>query len=165
MHLEYLPNKGFILNTISINWQEKRNAVRETIGKTFKEDDTIIDVSHYFDGDESMNIHQRRDVYETLNSLKVLVFLNYDHDNKLKEIEVHAGLNVMIDDIKLQFGKDLSEQLNQFQNKGIVYTEIEEGNYLIAELKMTLANSESMGGDGNDLTYIYLSSDISHLSE
>jgi len=165
MDIEYLPNKGFILNSVKIEWNNERNSVREKIGNKHKEDDKIIDVAQFFDGDESMNIHQKRDVYENLNSKNDMLFLNYDKDNKLKELEVHSGFGILIDNIRLDFRNEISGFIKQFQKNGIEYSETEKGNYLLPKLKITIADNESMGGDGNGLSYFYATSDISHLTE
>ena len=42
---------------------------------------------------------------------------------------------------------------------------MESGNYLLSILKVTIANSESLGGDGTDLNYFYGALDISQLTE
>src|SRR5690606_11141824 len=165
MDIEYLPNEGFILNSIKIEWNDERNSVREKIGNKHKEDDKTIDVAQFFDGDESMNIHQKRDVYENLNSKNDMLFLNYDKDNKLRELEIHSGFNILIDNIRLDFGNEISDFINQFQKNGIEYSETEKGNYLLPKLKITIADSESMGGNGTGLSYFYATSDISHLTE
>ncbi|MCK8481710.1 hypothetical protein [Psychroserpens algicola] len=165
MNIEYLPNKGFTINSVKIEWNSKRNTVREKLGNKHKEDDNIIDMAQFFDGDESMNIHQKRDVYENLNSKNNMLFLNYDKDNNLKELEVHSGFSILIDNIRLDFGKDISNFIKQFQKNGIEYSETEKGNYLLPKLKITIADSESMGGEGTGLYYFYATSDISHLME
>ncbi|WOD43464.1 hypothetical protein [Hwangdonia lutea] len=165
MDIEYLPNKGFILNSVEIQWNEERNSVREKIRKKYKEDDKTIDVAQFFDGDESMNIHQKRDVYENQKSENDLLFLNYDKDGKLRDLEVHSGFDILIDNIRLNFGNEILDVINKFNEKGIQHIETEKGNYLLAKLKITIANSKSMGGNGNGLSYFYATSDISHLTE
>ncbi|MGS2727907.1 hypothetical protein ACU8DI_14955 [Psychroserpens sp. BH13MA-6] len=165
MNIEYVPNRGFILNSVKIEWNDERNSVREKIGNKHKQDDKTIDVAQFFDGDESMNIHQKRDVYENLNSKNDMLFLNYDKDNKLRELEVHSGFSILINNVRLDFGNEISDFINQFQKNGIEYLETERGNYLLPKLKITIADSESMGGNGTGLSYFYATSDISHLTE
>lgn len=46
-----------------------------------------------------MNIHQKRDIYENLNSKNDTLFLNYDKDNKFRELEVQSGFDIMINNI------------------------------------------------------------------
>ncbi|TXD80532.1 hypothetical protein ESY86_20665 [Subsaximicrobium wynnwilliamsii] len=165
MDIEYLPNKGFILNSLKFEWNNERNSVREKLGMKHKEEDKIIDVAEFFDGDESMNIHQKRDVYENLNSKKDMLFLNYDKENRLRDLEVHYGFDILIDNIRLDFGTEISDLIKQFKNIGTEYSELEKGNYFLPKLKITIADSESMGGDGTGLSYFYATSDISHLTK
>ncbi len=112
-----------------------------------------------------MNIHQKRDVYENLNSDNDMLFLNYDKDGKLKELEVHSGFDILVNNIRLDFGNEILNFLNQFQKHGMEHFETEKGNYLLPKLKMTIADSESMGGNGTGFSYFYATSDISHLTE
>ena len=165
MDIEYLPNKGFIINSVKIEWNEEQNSIREKIGNKHKEDNKTIDVAQFFDGDESMNIHRKRDVYKNLNSKNGMLFLNYDKDGKLRELEAHSDFNILIDNIRLDFGNEILDFINQFQKNGIECLETEKGNYVLPKLKITIANSESMGGDGAGLSYFYATSDISHLTE
>ena len=165
MDIEYLPNKGFILNSVKFEWNNKRGSVRGKLGMKHKEDDKIIDVADFFDGDESMNIHQKRDVYENLNSKKDVLFLNYDKENRLRDLEVHYGFDIIIDNIRLKFGTEISDLIEQFKKNGIEYSELEKGNYFLPKLKITIADSKAMGGVGNELSYFYGTSDISHLTE
>ena len=165
MDIEYLPNKGFILNSLKFEWNNERNSVREKLGMKHKEEDKIIDVAEFFDGDESMNIHQKRDVYKNLNSKKDLLFLNYDKNNRLRDLEVHYGFDILIDNIRLDFGTEITDLIKQFKNIGTEYSETEKGNYFLPKLKITIADSESMGGEGTGLDYFYATSDISHLTK
>lgn len=163
--VEYIPNVGFIFNSKQLEWKTSRIDVRKKLNVKFKDDDRTIDVAQFFDGDESMNIHQKRDIYENLNSKNDMIFLNYDKNDKLTELEVHSGISILIDNIRLEFGNEISDYIKQFQKNGIDYSEIEKGNYLMPKLKITIASSESMGGDGTGLSYFYAASDISHLTE
>ncbi len=102
---------------------------------------------------------------ENMNTDKDMLFLNYDQNNKLTELEVHYGFDVLIDNVRLQFGKEISDFIRQFHKLGIEHSEIESGDYIFPKLKMTIADNESMGGNGTGLSYFYGTSDISHLTE
>ena len=65
----------------------------------------------------------------------------------------------------MEFGKDIDIYLNHLKLKGYHFKEIEQGNYLFEKLKITIADSESTGGDGNGLSYLYSGQDIEHLIE
>ena len=165
MNLEYLPNQGFIINSVKIEWNLERDSVRNRLGNKHKSDDRIIDVAEFFDGDKSKNIDQKRDIYESLYSKDDSFFLSYDQNNLLTELEVHKGFNIILDGVKLEFGNEILDYIKKFQIKGIEWTEIESGNYLLPILKANIANSESLGGDGTGLRYFYGALDISHLTE
>ena len=165
MNLEYLPNQGFILNSVKIEWNLERDTVRKRLGNKHKSDDQIIDVAEFFDGDESKNIDQKRDIYESFYSEDDSFFLSYDQNNLLMELEVHSGFDIILDGIKLEFGNEILDYVKKFQMKGIEWTEIESGNYLMPILKANIMHSESLGGDGTGLRYFYGALDIGHLTE
>ena len=165
MKIEAIPNIGIIINGKEFNWGNDRNFLRESLNNLHKEDDNIFEMSDFFDGDTSYDIIQKRDIYENINSTENYFFLNYDEDEKLESIEIHSGINISINNIDLIFEKDINEYLKLFKSIGENYTEIEEGNFLFQNLKITIANSESMGGDGNGLSYFYSSKSIEHLLE
>lgn len=165
MKLKILPNIGFEFNTERFNWNEDRVSVRQKLQYLHKEDDRLIEMSHFFDGDTRHDIDQKRDIYHDINGTKNYFFLNYDKDNRLYELEVHSGIEVSIDNIALKFEKDLQHYLDQLKSKGYDYKEIEPGNYVFKSLKITIADSASMGGEGQGLAYLYFGQHIDHLIE
>ena len=90
-------------------------------------------------------------------------FLNYNEDNKLQSIEIHGGIDVKIKNFTLEFKKDITIALKSLSAISENYSEVEDGNYVFEDLKMAIATSESMGGDGNGLDYFYASNDIEHM--
>ncbi len=163
--IQILSNEGIIINDVNLLWNSDRNDIRNLLNLKYKENDTFIDFSTYFDGDSSHNIHQKRDVYKKIFSKNDLVFLIYDKENKLRELEIHSGYRIVLDDIEFRFNRDIKEYLNIFKNKQIIYKEIEEGNYFFEKLKIVIADNEAMGGDGHNLAYFCVSSDVNHLIE
>jgi hypothetical protein len=161
--IEYLPEVGFVLDSKKIKWENDRLETRNDLDLDFKEDDKFIDMSKYFDGDTDKNIQQKRDVYKNVNSDNDLFFLNYDSNNKLVELEVHDGFEIKIGNFQLDFNTKLLEIIKRFNQEGTECVKLEEGNYLLPKLKITIADSESMGGNGKKLSYFYCSSDVSHL--
>ena len=63
MTIEYLPNTGFKMNSVLFAWTDTRNAIRGNLNLKHKADDRVIELAQYWDGDESKNIKQRRDIY------------------------------------------------------------------------------------------------------
>ena len=165
MEIHYMPGIGFEMLSQSIQWGEQRESIRRKLQNKHKDDDRITDLSHVFDGDESHNIHQRRDIYTNSNSGENYFFLNYDTEHKFNEIEVHWGFDVIVNGVKLQFNKDISHAVTELKKTSASVSEIEPGNFLFHDLKMVIASSEAMGGDGDGLSYFYAAKDISHLIE
>jgi len=147
------------------HWNDERKSVRQKLRNQHEADDRIIEMAEFFGGDTSHDIEQRRDVYQNINNEKNYFFLSFDKGDKLIELEIHGGLKISINNLKLEFQKDINQYLKEFEKIGEVYSEIEEGSFLFENLKMNIANSESMGGDGNGLGYFYASKSIIHLKE
>lgn len=165
MKITYVPNIGFQLDSENFNWNDGRDSVRHKLRNQHKDDDRVIEMSEFFGGDKSHDIEQRRDIYEDVNGEKNYFFLSYDEEDKLSELEINGGIEIFIKEIQLIFEKDINTYLEAFKKIGEKYVETEEGNYLFEDLKMTIANSESMGGEGNGLTYFYGARSIEHLIE
>jgi hypothetical protein len=163
MKLELLINKGFRIKSDTFSWNENRASIREKLKNQHSEDDRIIDMSEYNDGDSSHNIDQKRDIYENINDDENYFFLSYNQENQLDEIEFHWGVEIQINDSSLKFDEDIDNYLNELKLQGHNFKEIEEGNYLFRSLKLTIANADSTGGEGNGLSYLYASQNISHL--
>lgn len=165
MNLEYLPNKGFIINSVKMEWNQDRDSIRKCLDNKHKADDQIIDMAQFFEGDESKNIDQKRDIYQSLYSENDSLFLSYDQNNLLAELEVHNGFVILIQGVRLEFGKEIMVFIKQFEIKGIEWIEIDSGNYFLPKYKISIAHSESLGGDGTCLSYFYGALDVSHLRE
>ena len=165
MTIEYIPNTGFKLNSVLFAWNDARNVLRGNLNLKHKADDRVIDLAKYWDGDESKNIKQRRDIYEDYGGADNYFFLNYSEDDKLESLELHSGATIVIGGFVLHFDDDFDECVGGLDKIDSEKIELEEGSYLFKNLKITIANSESLGGDGNGLGYFYASRDISHLLE
>ena len=165
MKLKYIPNIGFQIGSDKFNWNEDRISVRNKLQNQHKDDDRVIEMAEFFGGDKSHNIEQRRDIYQDINNGINYFFLSYDKDDTLSELEINWGIEISVKEIQLQFEKDINIYLKEFERIGEKYSKTEEGNYLYENLKMTIADSESMGGEGTGLSYFYGSKDIQHLIE
>lgn len=165
MTIEYIPNTGFKMNSVLFTWDDKRNIIRGNLNLKHKADDRVIELAQYWDGDESKNIKQKRDIYENYGGGNNYFFLNYGEDDKLEAIEFHWGASIMVGGVELNFEQDLDDCVNRLDKIDNEKIALEEGSYLFKNLKITLANSESLGGEGNGLGYFYASRDISHLIE
>lgn len=165
MKIEYIPNIGFNIESLTFLWGQSRSEIREKLNYKYDEDDKIIKISDFLEGDISFNIKQKRDIYQNISNEKNYFFLNYNEENKLSEIEVHWGMTILTKGIELNFETDIDECLKLLESIGENYTEIDEGNFLFQNLKMTISSSESIGGEASRLSYFYASKDIEHLIE
>lgn len=162
MRLEYIPRVGFVFEGKEVRWRSSRSVVRGNLGGIFEEEDRMVDLSEYFEDGENHTIEQRRDLYHDEED-SYCFYLNYDEEDLLTELEVHSGLAILVNGHEMQFDSDIYrilESMNDSGNRGI---ELEEGNYLFQDLKMTIASSAATGGDGNGLTYFYGAENVEHL--
>ena len=158
------PNLGLTVNETTISWKMNRREVRDLLKSAYEEDDSSFDVSDLFDGhDDDFDFTQNRDIYSDLANEGDLVFFNYDKNGALTDFEIHQNIAVLIDDFKFCDDQSIHEILDWFRLKQFTVTEVEPGNFAVAELKIAVATHESMGGDGDGLSYFYASDDISHL--
>jgi hypothetical protein len=165
MKIYYLPDIGCQINSGEIKWGDSRESVRSTLLNAHKEDDRIIDLSIAYGGDTSFNIHQKRDIYKDFNGAENYFFCNYNKDNCLSEVEFHSGVDISVSGVTLTFAKDISLFLTEFKKLGYHPTEIEDEKYFFEGLKMVIATSGAMGGEGRGLDYFYAGKDVSHLIE
>lgn len=156
MRFTYLPNLGIEILSEKILWNESRENIRLKLNQSHKDDDMEIDNSDFFDGDTSFNIIQKRDIYQDFENEGNLFFFNYDDENKLSEIESHIGIELTIGNTKIEIGEDINRAIEKLEYS---YSKNDDGNYFFTELKLNIANDEYMGGDGNSLSYIYLTRD------
>lgn len=163
MIITYKPDIGIKLNDIEINWQASRNIVREKLSGIYEEENTVIDMSIYNSGSAEFNILQRRDIYEMLIEVPCLLFFNYDKNDLLRDIEIHSGVSFNINNLVLSFDESIEIAINQLSkiSSKIITADIE--NIIFNDLKLVIASNEAMGGDDNNLGYIYISNDINHL--
>jgi hypothetical protein len=157
--LEYTPDIGIKINSMTINWFTNRETVRNLLGQPSEQQDRVIDLG------ENLKVESRRDIYKNIYAGDNYIFLNYNTDNALTELEVHWGVDITVKDIKLDFNSNIQENITALAKLTDNFKEIETGNFLFPTLKLTIADHESLGGDGHELGYFYASTDISHLLE
>ena len=114
-------------------------------------------------GDISKNIIQRRDIYENYKGQENFFFLNFDTNDKLTEIELHHGFNINIEGVDIDFSMDVEKVADLLTSISNDKKQLSDGEYFFEKLKLTIASSEAMGGEGNQLSYFYCSKDVTHL--
>lgn len=156
MRVTYLPNLGIEIHSKKILWNESRQNIRVKLKQSHIDDDKEFDNSDFFDGDISFNIIQKRDIYQDFENEGDLFFFHYNNENQLSEIEFHTGIELTIGNTKIEIGEDINRTIEKLEYP---YSESANGNYFFNEIKLNIANDEYMGGDGNSLSYIYLTKD------
>jgi len=145
--LEYTPDIGIKLNSVTINWRTHRDNVRKLIDLPFE----ILDrVTHLGD---KQTIESKRDAYQNVNGGDNYFFFNFNSDNVLTEIEIHWGVDIFVKDAALSFKNPIQDNVNALTKLTDNYKEIEPGNYFFPDLKLTIADEESLGGEGHNLGY------------
>jgi hypothetical protein len=158
MTIDYFPNVGFKIESQEIKWGQKRELIRQNLAGEFNQDDGTIDNSQFFNGDTSFNISYRRDLYEDFKTI-------YDDNDCLTQLEVHQEINIVVTGVTLTFGENIYDLIKEFENHNYSATVAKEGEFFFEDLKMVIANSDSMGGEGNGLAYFYAGVDVSHVMD
>jgi hypothetical protein len=83
--------------------------------------------------------------------------------NNLSEIEVQWGFKIAIKNIIFLFGENIFEIVAALKKISATSKILREGEYFFIDLKLTISDAESMGGDGNGLSYFYCAKNIDHL--
>lgn len=154
--IQYFPNEGFKIADKDIKWGDKRNLIRQILTEKFEENDGTIDNSEFFNGDTSFNIDYRQDLYKDYK-------ISYDKNDCVKELEILQNTDILVNGILLTFGTDIFELLSKFKKLNYIPTTVKEGEFFFEEIKMVIATSESMGGEGNGLDYFYAGANVNHI--
>jgi hypothetical protein len=144
--LTYRPDIGTTINGIELNWGSKKDTIRMLLNAKYE-------------------AREGRDIYENYRNGDNLFFLNYDDNNSLRDLEVHRGFDIIVNNVVLSFEKELKEIVEDLSLVSPSVIEIGDGEYFFKDLKLTIADSNAMGGEGNELAYFYCSSNVDHLIE
>ncbi|MBD3581642.1 hypothetical protein [Flavobacterium selenitireducens] len=164
MEILYNPNLGLTINGSTITWKMDRQKARDLLKSSYEEDNQTFDMSEFFDRDEdNFDFSLNRDIYSGLTSEGDSIFMCYDKDDAFTQFEMHENIYVLIADFRIYQDQPIAEILNWVTSQDYAVTEVEPGNYAVAELKISFASHDAMGGNGDGLSYFYASNDISHL--
>ena len=161
--ITYQPDKCFSIDQIKLVWETERKQTRSLLNSFYEIDDKVIDVSEKYEGDKSNIIIQRRDIYKNYNGGTNLFFLNFDAADKLQELEIHYGLEINIQSIVINFTQTIEEVVQCLKLISIHIVKMSEGEYFFPELKLAVASSHALGGEGKDLAYFYCCKNQNHL--
>lgn len=163
--LTYQPDKSVLIDNILLLWDTDRQNVRQLLDETFEIADNVIDLSEFHSGDSFQNIIQRRDIYKNYKGQDNFFFLNYDKEDKLRDVEIHYGLEINLNGEMLSFSMDIDKVAELLQNISGDKIQLSHCEYFFKKLKLTVASGEAMGGDWNELSYFFCSKDITHLTD
>jgi len=150
---------------VLLSWGIDRNQTRQLLNDNFEISDNVIDLSQYNNGDTSHNLIQRRDIYRNFQGHDNFFFLNFDNEDKLRDIEIHHGFDISINGKVINFSmvvEEVAELLDKISDDKKL---LSEGEYFFKDLKLTIASSDAMGGDGKELSYFYCGKDVTHLTD
>jgi hypothetical protein len=159
MTIEYRPNAGLTINGKDLNWGHHRLEVRKQVNIKYSEDNSVIDLSSFNNGDPSENIDVKRDVYGSAENA-FFFHLNYDTHEQLESVEIHKADSIIIGPMTLSFAEDITAIAAKLSQLDKTMMEIDSGEYLFPEMKITIASNEAMEGDGTELGYFYAGSNI-----
>ena len=134
------------------------------LNDNFEISNNVIDLSKHNNGDTSHNIIQRRDIYTNFQGQDNFFFLNFDNEDKLRDIEIHHGLDIKINGKVITFSMDIEKVAELLDNISDDKKLLSDGEYFFKNLKLTIASSDAVGGDGKELSYFYCSKDVTHLT-
>jgi hypothetical protein len=164
MELEYMPGIGFRIGAHKFTWGMPRESARQQLDMTHEADDQITDLTKHFSDGEKHTIEIRRDIYTNHGGGKSSFFLGYDTEERLMDIEVHAGMRIHVGAVAFEFDEPLEQILARLSAAGYAHRLDDEGA-VFAKEKFNLSDNVMMGGDGHGLAYFYAAADISHLLE
>ena len=158
--LTYYPGKGISINETEICWDFERFNIRQLLGNIHHENDSVIEISKYTDDRENLNIVFRRDIYENYCGGRNYFFLNYDKNNLLKNIEIHYGILIVLENLKLSFDMNFEDAVSLLKKLSSHNKELSQGEHFFKDLNLIIANGESLGGNGKELAYFYCSQNV-----
>jgi hypothetical protein len=162
--LTYQPDRSVSFGDLLLVWGTDRKQTRQQLNDNFEISDNVIDMSQYNNGDTSQNIIQRRDIYTNFQGQDNFFFLNFDNKDKLRDIEIHHGLDININGKVINFSMDIEKVAELLDNISDDKKILSDGEYFFKDLKLTIASSKAMGGDCKELSYFYCSKDVTHLT-
>jgi hypothetical protein len=157
------PTVGIELAGKLVPWGTTRQDLQKVWGIPSETVNIVHNVSQYLPGAD--DIVQRQDVYQNYMGQNVSFAAVYDKDDIFKEFELHGGGQITIADVDINFESAVPDLVDELKKKGYDLTELEgsEENILISSLLTSFASSQSMGGDGELVSYVYCSANIDHL--
>ena len=150
--LKYQPAEYITIGEIKLPWGIDRMECRTLLNSAFEASD-------------NMPYMQYRDIYTNYRGGENFFFLNFSPEGKLAEMEIHHGFVVEINDLHIDFSMNIDEAVRIISSISENSKKLSGGEFFFEDLKLAIASSEAMGGNGEDLSYFYCARDVGHLLE
>jgi hypothetical protein len=105
----------------------------------------------------------REDSYEGILGTDDFIRLSFDDSDKLQEIEMLSG-TVYVNEIRITIGGRLKQTKEKLENTGLTFIDSDYG-FTNKNFKFDLGDGEKSGGNNDEISWFYASTDISHLLE
>lgn len=138
-----IPKEGIVSKEHSIRFGDSRDELRKALEATYS--------------CETPKNFQNEDDFKNES---VYIRVRYDADNRVEDIEFLGG-PLEYRDINLHEGTTFSEIEDSFRSIGLSFCDTEwfgEGKDC-AELEISIATREQVGGDGDDIEWVIMSND------
>ena len=165
MEIVHKPTAGIELDGQLLAWGTDRHDLRKTLDEPFREINLVHEIGGYLpDFDDLV---ERKDVYRNYRGQGISFTLIYDKDDIFSEFELHEGEELLVNDVKIDFRKNIFDFVTELGKKGYQPIEVEgsDENILIGSLLTNFASSDHAGGNGKQIAYVYCSVNIDHLLE
>ena len=165
MDISHKPTVGIMLGGKLVRWGMSRQEVGDLLGIPSQEINMVHNISKYLPG--AKDIIERKDSYQHYLGQAVSFATIYDKDDIFREFELHEADQIIIDDVIINFKAAVPDLVDELRKKGYELIELEgsDENILIKSLLTNFTSAESLGGDGNLVSYVYCTGNIGHLLE
>ncbi len=163
MKIIHKPSVGIELDGKLVPWGATRQDLQELWGSPSEAINVVHNISKYLPDAE--DIIERKDIYENYLNQDVSFTAVYDKDDIFMEFELHEADQIKVADIDISFKVAIPDIVNELKKRGYDLTELEgsDENILINSLLTNFASSQYLGGDGDQVRYVYCSRNIDHL--
>ena len=164
MNMIHYPSKGLQIGDSVIDWGTPREKVRQALGPGFKEENSVTSFKEFLPDSEDIIV--RKDYYQNFQKSSTWFTFSYTEDDLLEECEIHqTEFEVKVKNIVISFHKDFFKVVEKLkvQNENLILLDSEDA--LLEDYKTSFSSQEHNGGDGQNIGYIYFSTNIEHLTK
>lgn len=144
MNWELIPKRGITTSELSISFGDKRIDLRNIL-------------ENYYSCETPKNFQDEDD----FKSENTYIRVRYDTDDRVKDIEFLTG-NLFYKGVPIHDGTTFEKIEVAFSKLGLTFRDTEwfgEGKDCV-DLEVSIATREEVGGDGGEIEWVILSSDL-----